>query len=50
MDHQNPFPFVLSRQVPHAPAAVFAAWTALWYRVLGKLLIDSKFIWDRKGS
>ena len=27
MDHQNPFPFVLSRQVPHAPAAVFAAWT-----------------------
>lgn len=27
MDHQNPFPFVLSRQFPHAPEAVFAAWT-----------------------
>lgn len=27
MDHQNPFPFVLSRLLPHSPAAVFAAWT-----------------------
>lgn len=27
MDQPNPFPFALSRLLPHAPAAVFAAWT-----------------------